>query len=78
MSSGCYCWIYYDVEQVREVTIPSPVGEVAERKAADQEADVESRLVHVDPPSVRTHQVKLRQEAGKNQKSDTSAQRRAS
>lgn len=37
----------------------SPVGKVAESKAANQETHVENGLEHVDPPGVRANQVKL-------------------
>lgn len=37
----------------------SPIGKVAKGEAAYEEAQVEDGLVHVGPPGVSTHQVKL-------------------
>lgn len=36
-----------------------PVSQVADGDASDQEAHVEGDLVHVNPPAIRAHQVKL-------------------
>lgn len=43
----------------------SPVSKVTKNKAANEEAHIESGLVHVHPPCIWTHQVKLRPEGKK-------------
>lgn len=49
-----------------DVHTVSPVSKAAKSKAANQETHVENGLVHVDPPGVRAHQVKLETTLKKN------------